>query len=130
MRLLLDTHIALWAFTDDDRLSAEAKDLIADPTHEVLLSVASLWEVAIKHSLHRAPEAMPISAAQTETFARSAGYVIVSVEAEHVLEVERLPALHTDPFDRLLLAQARVETAKLLTVDARLLEYGPPTSRA
>ena len=122
MNLLLDTHVALWAITDDPRLSPEARALILDPRASVWVSVASLWEIAIKHSLGRGD--MPVSAESAQGYFLQSGYRILAVEAEHVLGLQHLPALHHDPFDRLLLAQARTEPMHLVTQDAQVARYG------
>ncbi len=122
MNLLLDTHVALWAITDSPRLSASARSLILNPRASVWVSVASLWEIAIKYTLGRGD--MPISSAQALHYFKQAGYRILSVEAEHTTALEQLPALHQDPFDRLLVAQALSEPMQLLTHDAAMARYG------
>jgi len=125
VNLLLDTHIALWAVEDNPRLSAAARALILDPSARLFVSVASLWEVAIKHSLgKRGAGAMPMSAAQAQGYFQSSGYSIVAVTAAHVLALEGLERHHDDPFDRLLVATALAEPYRLLTHDARLAAYG------
>lgn len=122
MRLLLDSHIAIWALTNDVRLSERARDLILDENNELLVSAASVWEIAIKHG--RAKNRIPFSGADAVRYFRQAGYQLLDVTAEHAATVEQLPAIHTDPFDRLLIAQAQVEPLHLLTHDAKLAEYG------
>ena len=122
MRLLLDTHVALWALTGDARLSEQARTLILDPRAEVFVSAASLWEVAIKHALGRGD--MPVSAARVRQLFDKAGYSILPICAEHVLAVESLPAIHADPFDRIIVAQSRVEPLRLLTHDRTVSRYG------
>lgn len=124
MKLLLDTHIAIWAVANSARLSDSARALIADPKNEVVVSVATLWEIAIKHALRRRTEQMPISATEGEAYFLAAGYGLLGVAAEHVRALEQLPAHHADPFDRILVAQAAHESAELLTADARLTGYG------
>lgn len=121
MRLLLDTHIFLWAISDDPRLSPEAREWIGASHTELLLSVASLWEISIKHSLK--PDSMPIGAQAALAWAREAGYSILPVHAEHILCLETLPPLHRDPFDRMLVAQALTEPLRLLTHDAQVAAY-------
>lgn len=124
MRLLLDTHIALWALIADARLPAEARELIAEPENEVFVSVATLWEIAIKHALARGGQNdMPISAEQALSYFRDAGYELLPIAPAHAVAVERLPALHADPFDRMLVAQALAVPLRLLTHDARLAGY-------
>ena len=123
MNLLLDTHVALWALVDSPRLSAQARSRILHPRASVWVSVASLWEIAIKYTLGRGE--MPISSAQALHHFRQSGYRILAVEAEHATAVEQLPALHQDPFDRLLVAQALTEPMQLLTHDATVAQYSP-----
>lgn len=122
MNLLLDTHIALWAITDDPRLSDAARELILAPEAIVWVSVASLWEIAIKHALGRGN--MPVSGGEARSYFREAGYRLLDIRAEHAVAVEQLPPLHADPFDRLLLAQAMVEPMRLLTHDRQMVAYG------
>lgn len=121
MNLLLDTHMALWAITDSPRLPAKARKLIAAPENEVFVSAASVWEIAIKHGLGRGD--MPISGEVALGYFRAAGYRLLPVLPEHAAAVESLPPLHTDPFDRLLAAQAITEPLRLLTHDATLARY-------
>ena len=125
MRLLLDTHIALWAIVDDPRLPAKARTLIEDQSNSVAVSVASIWEIAIKHSLSKGrADDMPIDGAAAVGYFRSAGYVILDIVAEHVVAVAELAKHHKDPFDRLLVAQASVETLQLVTSDTQVAAYG------
>jgi len=125
MRLLLDTHIALWAMTESPRLPGRARSLISSVDAALLVSVVSLWEIGIKHARRRGrPNDMPISAAEMARLLAGAKCEILPVSLAHVLEVETLPDLHRDPFDRMLVAQARSEPLRLLTVDAQLAAYG------
>lgn len=125
MNLLLDTHVALWAVSSDRRLKREARALL-DGSHEVSVSVVSLWEIAIKHALNRQGAGrMPMSAEAAFGEFRDAGFQLASVTADHALAVDRLPRLHGDPFDRLLVAQAVAEPFRLVTHDQRLTAYGP-----
>ncbi|MFC4274323.1 type II toxin-antitoxin system VapC family toxin [Achromobacter aloeverae] len=121
MRVLLDTHIALWALQDNPALTTQARQIILSPVNEVHVSVASLWEIGIKHSLGRGD--MPISAEAALAFFQEAGYRMLAVAPEHVLEVEKLPWHHKDPFDRMLVAQAMSEPMRLLTHDALVARY-------
>lgn len=121
MNLLLDTHIALWAVSDSPRLSSAARAALLNPRASLWVSVASLWEIAIQHSVR--PGQMPVDAdTALEAFEQS-GYRLLSIKPEHVLQVGRLPHLHADPFDRLLVAQALAEPMRLLTADAALAGY-------
>ena len=122
MRLLLDTHVALWALTDSPRLASPARELILDPENEVWFSAATIWEIAIKHSLAR--KDMPISGLEASRLLVEAGYIELPVTAAHAAATEQLPPHHTDHFDRILVAQAIVEPMRLLTHDRALLRYG------
>jgi PIN domain nuclease of toxin-antitoxin system len=119
----LDTHVALWATTEPERLPSPIAELIADPNNEVFVSVVSLWEIAIKRSRGRHPSTMPISAAEAQLEFAAVDFAILKVEAEHAVAVEALPPLHGDPFDRLLVAQALTEPLRLVTHDAALAAY-------
>jgi PIN domain nuclease of toxin-antitoxin system len=119
LKLLLDTHAALWWLTEDERLGEATADRLTDETNQVLLSAAVVWEVAIKRSLGklRAPE----------DFAPTllgAGAQPLPVSLDHAAAVEQLPWHHRDPFDRLLIAQAAIEGAALVSQDAALRPYG------
>lgn len=125
MKLLLDTHIAVWAVTDDPRLGATARNLILDTTTEPVVSVVTLWEVAIKHRLgSKRGDPMPFPARYARSAFERAGYAILPVTPDHAAAVDDLPLLHGDPFDRLLVAQALAEPMRLLTRDTRLADYG------
>lgn len=119
---LLDTHLLLWAAVDSPRLPARARSVLEDPAAEVSFSVVSLWEIAIKLGLGRPDFQVDVAALRAS--ARLSGIEEVPVYGEHVLAVKDLPPLHQDPFDRLLIAQARREGLTLLTVDSRVLAYG------
>lgn len=122
MNLLLDTHVALWAIADSPRLSDQARRLILTPRATIWISAASIWEIAIKHGLGRGD--MPISGEEAVRYFRAAGYQFLPVEPEHAAAVEDLPRHHHDPFDRLLIAQARVEPMRLLSHDPMQARYG------
>ena len=127
MRLLLDTHLLLWAAGPSPRLSLEARLLIDDPENELLFSAASLWEIAIKSGLRR-----PNFRVEPPLFRRNLlnnGYQELSVTGEHAVAVANLPPLHKDPFDRLLVAQSIVEGITLLTSDPRVAQYPAPVRR-
>lgn len=121
MRLLLDTHVALWALTDDARLGAQARARIADPENTVFVSAASIWEIAIKHSLGRG--AIPFSAEDALRYFSEAGYRYLDIRPAHAAVVGTLPLLHADPFDRMLVAQSLTEPMRLLTADRLLVQY-------
>lgn len=121
MRLLLDTHIALWTIADDPRLKPAARNLIADPNNEKCVSIVSLWEIGLK----RATEAdgVPVTTAQAlDLFAR-AGFELVALEPHHIIAFESMPVLHGDSFDRMLVAQALAEPLRLLTHDRAVAAY-------
>ena len=122
MRLLLDTHILLWALTDDARLPERARELLLDSHNEVFFSAASVWEIAIKRTLRR--ETLSISAEEAARFFRAAGYEELAVSSTHAAKVENLPPIHADPFDRLLVAQAMTEPMLLITHDRTIASYG------
>ena len=121
MNLLLDTHVALWAITDSPRLPVNARELILAPRTTVHVSAASLWEIAIKHGLGRGD--MPVSAEEALRYFQESNYRIVSIEPEHAVAIEGLPAHHADPFDRMLVAQALVEPMRLMTHDRQVARY-------
>ena len=125
MKVLLDTHIAVWVVLDSPRLSARARDLISAPGTDVYVSAVSLWAIAIKHGLNRTgPNAMPISARQARGWFEASNFQSLPVSAAHAVAVETLPLHHGDPFDRLLIAQAKVEPMRLLSHDAAMAAYG------
>ena len=121
MNLLLDTHVALWAITDSPRLPHKARELIASPKTNVWVSAVSIWEIAIKHALGRGD--MPVSGKDALRYFTASGYRCLSIEPEHTVTVEELPAHHNDPFDRILVAQALVEPMRLMTHDALVALY-------
>jgi PIN domain nuclease of toxin-antitoxin system len=124
LRLLLDTHVALWAIADDKRLPRDARDLIVDPDNTISVSASSVWEIAIKRALARGSKNdMPISGTDALKHFQAAGYELLAISASHAAAVDRLPPLHNDPFDRLLIAQALTEPLRLLTHDAQLARY-------
>ena len=122
MNILLDTHVALWAIADSPRLPAKARELILDSRNTLWVSAATVWEIAIKHA--KRPQDMPISGEESLSFFRLAGYRLLPIAPEHAAALDGLPNHHADPFDRMLVAQAQVEPAHLLTHDAALTVYG------
>jgi PIN domain nuclease of toxin-antitoxin system len=125
MRLLLDTHIALWAAVDSPSLPARARRIICDVDAQIYVSVVSLWEIAIKYARRRGrSNDMPVSAAEMARILSGAQCEILPMTTSHVLALEGLPPLHGDPFDRMLVAQAGVEPLRLVTADSRLGAYG------
>jgi len=128
MRILLDTHAFLWAIADDPRLGPISRELIDSRAEAVLLSLVSLWEIAIQHSLGRGD--MPISAVQALAWAEESGFEWLPLAPGHILCLENLPPHHRDPFDRLLIAQAISEDLTLLSADAVFSSYGAPLQAA
>jgi len=124
MKLLLDTHLLLWAAGEPDRLSAKARALLDNPDHELLFSAASLWEVAIKRGLGRAD--FQVDARLLRRGLLDNGYSELPIVSEHVVATENLPPIHKDPFDRVLVAQATVEGITLLTMDSVVAQYPGP----
>ena len=127
MRLLLDTHAFLWFIGADDRLSDHARALILDPLNDRLLSVASLWEMAIKASLGRLDLALPFPEL-VERQVRGNAMRVLPVEPRHLDGVRRLPFHHKDPFDRLIIAQAQAEGVPVVTRDAAFESYDVTTT--
>ena len=121
MKLLLDTPLLLWAAENPGRLSAAARDLIADPANEPLFSAASLWEIGIKSGLGRQNFTYDPRSLRRDLLDH--GYTEVPVTGEHANAVLTLPRLHRDPFDRLLIAQSIVEGIILLTADPTMARY-------
>ena len=122
MRLLLDTHTFLWFVAGDPQLSETCRTLIEDLDNERLLSLASVWEMAIKVELGKLPLAQPLEVF-VPTQLQANAMDLLSIEARHAFEVARLPLHHRDPFDRLLIAQSIVEGAPLLSADAAFDAY-------
>jgi PIN domain nuclease of toxin-antitoxin system len=120
MRILLDTHVALWAIADSPALPAEARKLILSAV-EVYVSAASIWEISIKHGLGRGN--MPLSGAEAAAYFEEAGYLSLPITTEHAVHIEHLPPHHADPFDRILAAQAICEPMRLVTHDSQLARY-------
>ncbi len=124
MKLLLDTHLLLWAAGEPERLPAAALLAIEDAENELVFSAASLWEVAIKRGLGRAD--FTVDPRLLRRGLVDNGYVELPVTGEHAVAVDGLPPIHRDPFDRILVAQSIVEGITLLTVDATVAGYPAP----
>lgn len=122
MKILLDTHTFIWWDTDPSQLSAQALSICQDANNQLLLSVASVWEMAIKISLGKLRFAKPLADMIAEQ-QRTNHLELLPVALAHALTVEALPPIHKDPFDRLLIAQAQVEGIPLLSRDAFLRQY-------
>lgn len=121
MRLLLDTHILLWALDTPERLPHSLRAQLESPSIEVYFSAASIWEIALKSALGKVK--FHYSAREIADGAEITGFVEIPVSSEHAAGVVHLPMLHTDPFDRLLIAQALAMPARFITADATLANY-------
>ena len=122
MRLLLDTHAFLWWTTEDPQLSLRASELISDGRNEIFLSVASVWEIAIKAAKGKLilPEEPVVYIASRMNLHRIQA---LPVQISHALHVYHLPMHHADPFDRLLIAQSRIESMPLISADVHIRRY-------
>ena len=120
MRLLLDTHAWLWWLTDDRRLGRRARQAISNPRSEVYVSAASAWEVAIKEALGK----LRLGKANLEAEIAANGFLELTVRIRHALIAGRLPSVHDDPFDRMLVAQAQAEELAVVTADPVFERYG------
>jgi PIN domain nuclease of toxin-antitoxin system len=127
VKLLVDTQLLLWAAGQPERLSARAKRLLNDPENELLFSAASLWEITIKNSLGR--EEFRVEPRVLRRALLDNGYAELPITGDHAVNVDSLPPLHKDPFDRLLVSQALVEGITLLTTDAQLARYRGPVRK-
>lgn len=126
MNLLLDTHILIWALNDDPQLSQKAKEMIMDPDNAVYYSVVSIWEVSIKHSSH--PEDLEFSGRELSEYCQDAGFLPLEMRYKHVYSLETLTRpenapCHNDPFDRMLVAQAKAENMSFITHDSLIPYY-------
>lgn len=126
MNLLLDTHILIWALNDDSRLPSKAKDMILNGDNTIYYSCVSVWEVSIKHSSH--PDNVEFTGKELSHYCREAGYNPLIIRDEHVFALETLGTAdnappHHDPFDRLLIAQAKTENLTFVTHDSLLSNY-------
>jgi PIN domain nuclease of toxin-antitoxin system len=121
MNLLLDTHLLLWAAATPERLSDEASSLIQDSENRLYFSAVSIWEIAIKRGLGRADFRVDPALLRRGLFEN--GYDELPVTSTHAIEIDRLPVIHKDPFDRMLVAQAASEGLLLLTSDTLVARY-------
>ena len=126
MNLLLDTHVLLWTLTGDARLSERARQLILDEDNAIYYSTASIWEISIKHAIH--PESLTFSGKALSEYCREAGYLPLEIRDKHIFSLETLTRPeeappHKDPFDRILLAQAKSENMWFLTHDTLIPCY-------
>lgn len=124
MKLLLDTHAFLFAIGDPEKLSPAGRAALEDPSVPRLVSVASLWEIAIKIQIGKLNLPAEVEFYQEHIDRLKA--TLLGVEPRHIFELFRLPVLHKDPFDRLLVAQARVDSFQIVTRDAAIAQYSVP----
>ena len=118
-RLLLDSHVLVWALSDVSSLRGGSRGLIADSNNYVVVSAVSVWELRVKSALGK------LSVPDTlEEMTRRSGFVELPVTFDHAKRAAGLPAIHGDPFDRMLVAQAQIEGLEIVTRDRRLREYG------
>ena len=120
MRLLLDTHILIWWLADDRKLTKNARAIIANPDNDVLVSAVSLWEISIKVALGR----LEVELDDLEQNVVANGFRSLPINYRHALTAGRLPAIHRDPFDRMLIAQASVEELRVVSHDRVFERYG------
>ena len=126
LRILLDTHALLWWLFDDSRLSRRAREAIAAPEHDILVSAASAWEIATKHRIGKLPEAGDVPVRLLD-YLRKARFAVLPISAEHALAAGALPGPHRDPFDRMLMAQAQAEGLAVISADPVFAAYGVET---
>lgn len=127
MKLLLDTHLLLWAAGQPKRLPAAARKLLSDSDNELVFSAASLWEIAIKRGLGR--DDFVVDARVLRRGLLDNGYAELPIRSEHAVAIDSLPPIHKDPFDRLLVAQATIEGITLLTADPMVARYPGPVRK-
>ena len=126
MNLLLDTHVLIWALNGDSRLPEKARDMILDENNTIYYSSVSVWEVSVKHANH--PENVSFGGKELSAFCRDAGYMPLEMREKHVFALETVERAedappHHDPFDRMLIAQAKAENMAFVTHDALLTHY-------
>ena len=126
MNLLLDTHILIWALNEDPRLPVKAREMILDEDNVVYYSSVSIWEISIKHSFH--PDNVEFSGKELAQFCQEAGFLPVEMKGKHVFALETITRsegapVHHDPFDRMLIAQAKAENMSFITHDSLLPYY-------
>lgn len=126
MKILIDTHIAIWAVLNDIKLSEKAKEILLDNKNEIFYSTASVWEITIKHMLH--PDKIRINGSLLEKGCGDNGYEVLPILNKHVSALETLKRQknapkHNDPFDRIMVAQAKAEDMMFLTHDSLIPYY-------
>ena len=126
MNLLLDTHILIWALNDDPQLSSKARDLIMDPDNTIFYSVVSVWEVLLKHDSPK--NNLTLTPEEFINYCEDSGYIALNMKPKHIVTASKLDTSgidkqHSDPFDRLLLSQAKSENFTFLTHDEKIPLY-------
>lgn len=121
MRYLIDTHIFLWWLKGDKQLKASIRKLIENPKNRIFVSVAVAWEMSIKHKAGK----LPLKTSIKRSFS-VAGFELLDINLEHVLQLAGLPSLHKDPFDRIMLAQSIKENLSFVTSDKKIAKYKIP----
>lgn len=122
MRLLLDSHVLIWLIEGSPRISASASDAITAPDNEVFVSSATVWEIAIKQAKSKLPGDIGVSLARFPDYR----FQVLGIQMEHILATRALQLHHGDPFDRLLIAQAKIEDLTIVTHDDMFRPYGVP----
>ena len=124
MKYLLDTHIVLWAGFDVKRLSRKEKSILENPGNALYFSPISLWEISIKHEKH--PEQMSVTSERVREIAIKMGFIELPVRSRHGVDIAKFPDIHNDPFDRMLITQARSDGLSLISHDDNVIAYGEP----
>ena len=122
MQFIVDTHLLIWAVTDSEKLSTAARKTLSRLNSTYFFSAASVWEIAIKRRKY--PELMPLTSEDARNLFLEAGFRELTVASHHATFVEKLPEIHEDPFDRILIAQAIASSMKLVTHDKTIARYG------
>ncbi|WP_377290186.1 type II toxin-antitoxin system VapC family toxin [Rhizobium sp. SG2393] len=124
MKLLVDTHVAIWIVSEPNKLPLSIRTLLTNPENRTYVSAVSVWEIAIKRS-RRGAKAMPLDSASALTLFRQSNLHLLDITPEHAAAVEQISTAHADPFDRLLIAQAITEPLALITRDSKIAAYSP-----
>jgi PIN domain nuclease of toxin-antitoxin system len=121
---LLDTHTAIWSFSDDKRLSLRAEQIILDSSNNISISIASVWELAIKIGIGKMK--FPGNSANFVRVAEDNDFLVIPIEPSYLTVLESLPPIHRDPFDRIIIATAIVEQMTIITADESITRYDVP----